>query len=103
MEEKIKEPENKPTGETVEGQLFAEEWRDPETGERHEVTEIHGPPVFIPRAWRGQLGLEDDDLSTGYPQYPEDAGAPLVRALSGEAVPVIPWEAMSARDKLRHC
>jgi hypothetical protein len=64
------QPESQPTGEMVEGHLIAEEAIDPETGERQEVTEVHGDPIFIPRAWREELGLGQDDLPCASQRMP---------------------------------
>lgn len=46
------QPENKPTGEMIDGYLL--------TGDE-ETAEVHGDSIFIPAAWREQLGIVGDD------------------------------------------
>jgi hypothetical protein len=57
----MSEPE--PTGESFEGSIFGEEWLDPDTGQKVDMPSVETGRVYIPKAWRKELGLDGDDIA----------------------------------------
>jgi hypothetical protein len=64
MSEQEPEASNQePTGESFDGAIFGEDWLDPNTGQKVDMPSVEPGRVFIPKAWRGELGLDGEDAA----------------------------------------